>query len=538
MDSNIILNDLKKTLKSLGFPIQGLSLEIPSEEKFGDFTTTIALKISREVNQSPLEIAKKIESNFPRRPYLDQLVVVQPGFVNFYLSNIYWQAKVAEILRLGSSFGSNKIGRRKKVQVEFISANPTGPLTLGNGRGGFTGDCLANVLAKLNYTVEREYYLNDRGVQVDILGESVAYAIAKLRGQRVKTPDYLYKGDYILELAKDFKEDFEDPLQRVDEIKVVALNRLVTGIKELVENKLKIKFDVWFAESSLYESSQVEKVKQKLEKKKLVYQRDNSLWFKTAKLGDDKDRVLIKSNGEPTYFLSDVAYHANKFERGFDKVIDIWGADHHGYVGRMRAAVKALGYDERLTIIIIQLVRLIKNGIEVKMSKRAGLYVTMEDLLEEVNLDVARFFFIMHAANTHLDFDLNLAKEKSQKNPVYYVQYAHARISSILKKSDLANKSFGEFDFSYLTQPCELRLIKKLTYYPSLIEEVAKNYSVYRLPYYTIELADLFHKFYSECRVLTKNKSLSEARLGLVKATQIVIADVLKLMGISAPEKM
>lgn len=536
MGHSDILIDLKTTLKKLNLPTEEPLLGISSEERFGDYSSTIALRLSKVIKQPAMVIAKEIESNFPKKIYLDRIEVASPGFINFYLSAQFWQKELREILEKGDNFGSSQLGKDKRWQVEFISANPTGPLTLGNGRGGFIGDCLAKVLTKVGYDIEREYYLNDRGVQVDVLGESVAYAIAKLQGENVVPPDYLYKGDYILDLAKELG-DFKNPLKNTSDIRDQVLPRLINEIQQFVQLKMKIEMDSWFSEKSLYDSSQVKKTKLLLEKSGLVYEKEGSTWLKTTAYGDDKDRVLIKSDGEPTYFLSDIAYHYDKFERGFEKVIDIWGADHHGYIERMQAAMRALREEDKLEIIIVQLVRLIKNGAEVKMSKRAGVYVTLEELLNEVGLDATRFFFLSHASNTHMDFDLNLAKEQSQKNPVYYVQYAHARISSILKRAKIIEKR-SEIDYSKLDHPCELKLIKKLAQFPVLLENIAVSYSVYQLPFYSIQLADLFHKFYTERRVLTEDKLQQEARLQLIKAVSIVLKNTLGLMGITAPEKM
>ncbi|MDD5590178.1 MAG: arginine--tRNA ligase, partial [Candidatus Portnoybacteria bacterium] len=458
---------------------------------------------------------------------VEKAEVAAPGFVNFFLSASRLQKETAMILGQKENYGSLDIGQKKKVQVEFISANPTGPLTLGNGRGGFMGDVLANILAKSGFEVEREYYVNDAGLQVGKLGHSIKKdELAEYKGKYIDALSYLAKN--------------------ADEITVIGKAAadviLETMIKPTVEKGMKIKFDLWFRESELYKIDentkirQVDKIINFLKEKKLAYEKEGALWFKSTEFGDDKDRVLIKTDGEKTYLASDVAYLKNKSERGFEKLIYFWGADHHGYVQRYKAAGQALGFDsENIEIIIVQLVRLMKEGKEVRMSKRAGNYVTLDELIEEVGLDAARFFFLMHSAETHMDFDLDLAKEKSEKNPVYYVQYAHARISSIFRK---AGQEPGN-DFGLLKETAELNLIKQIARLPEIVEDSAKDYQVQRLPQFALDLVRSFHKFYEECRVIDeKNPELTAGRLGLIKAVQIVLKNTLDLMGISAPEKM
>ncbi len=376
-------------------------------------------------------------------------------------------------------------------------------MTLGNGRGGFCGDVLSNVLEKAGYNVFREFYVNDRGKQVEDLKKG------------------LYKGE-----------------------KRTAL-QIQKENQKIITKKLKIKFDVWFSENSLYKSKEVDKILNWLKKKKLAYEKEGALWFKSSKFGDDKDRVLVKADGEKTYFSSDIAYLKNKFKRGFDKLVFFWGADHYGYIGRMKAVVKALGYKkEQVDFIIMQMVRLFEKGKQVRMSKRTGTYITLEELIDEVGLDVARFFFLTRNSGSHLNFDLSLAKEKSQKNPVYYVQYAYARICNILKKSQITNSKlqtnskFKIQNSKLLNHSSELDLIKQLIRFPEIIEDTAKDYQVQRIPQYAIDLAESFHKFYKNCRVLTEDKELSQARLSLILATQSILKNTLDLMGLSSPEKM
>jgi len=512
----MLRNEIKKAIKEV--TDKTAKVEHPLEAVFGDYSTNVAMK--EQLN--PIDVAEKLKSN----PLFEK-VEVKSGFINFFISKDYLKKQVKDILEQKDKYGQPasalmELRSGKKVQVEFISANPTGPLTLGNGRGGFCGDVLVNVLKKVGYKVEREYYINDRGNQINKLGHSV-----------IGDDEAVYKGEYIAELREKIKGD---DAEKVGE--KAAKHILDKMIKPTIK-KMGIKYDVWFSEKSLYKKKQVEKTLNELKKQKLAYTADDALWFRSTEFGDDKDRVLVKSTGEETYLASDVAYLKNKKDRGFDKIVYYWGADHHGYVGRLKAGSQALGFSkDDFEIILMQLVKLFQDGKEVKMSKRAGTYVTLDELFEEVGVDVARYFFLSRANNTHLNFDLNLAKEQSQKNPVYYVQYAHARISGILKKSKKQTTSF-RCDRNHLNHPSELKLIKQLIRFPEIIEDTAKDYQLQRLPHYATELATYFHKFYTECRVIDEeNKDLTQARLALVEATRIVLKNTLNLMGIQAPDKM
>lgn len=485
-------------------------VEHPLEAVFGDYSTNVAMK--EQLN--PNEVAEKLKNN-----ELFEKVEVKNGFINFFINKEYLQKQVIDILDKKDKFGDLKVGDGTKVQVEFISANPTGPLTLGNGRGGFCGDVLANVLTKAGYEVEREYYINDRGEQIKKLGHSV-----------IGDSEAVYKGEYITELRKKIKG--KDPEKVGEKSAEYILEKM---IKPTVK-QMGIKYDKWFSEKDLYNKKEVEKALVELKKSGLAYEKEGALWFCSTKFGDDKDRVLVKSTGEETYLASDVAYLKNKKQRGFDKIVYYWGADHHGYVARLKAAAQALGYkQEDIEIILMQLVKLFQDGKEVKMSKRAGTYVTLDELFDEVSIDVARYFFLSRANNTHLNFDLNLAKEQSQNNPVYYIQYAHARINSILRKSKFRNIK----TLKLLNHPSELNLIKQLIKFPEIIEDITKDYQLQRIPQYATELATSFHKFYAECRVIDEeNKDLTQERLGLITATKIILKNTLELMGITAPEKM
>jgi arginyl-tRNA synthetase len=453
---------------------------------------------------------KEMEKRFTTQLYkyssvklnFNNIEFAEPGFIIFFLSKEYLQKQVGEVLKKGEKFGDLKIGRGKKINLEFISANPTGPLTLGNGRGGFAGDVLANVLKKVGYQVCREYYINDRGRQIEGLKKG------------------LYRGE-----------------KR-------TVSQIQKENRKLVEKKLKIRFDLWFSEKSLYKNKEVEKVLAYLKKKNLAYQKDGALWFQSTKFGDDKDRVLIRPDGRKTYFASDIAYLKNKFQRGFDRLIFFWGADHYGYVARIKAAAQALGYKkEKLDFVVCQLVRIMQGERFVKMSKRAGVFITLEELIDQVGLDVARFFFCQRALNSHLNFDLALAKEKSEKNPVYYVQYAYARINSILRKTKNyklpALPAGGQTtNYKLLNHKSELNLIKQLIRFPEIIEDTAGDYQVQRIPGYAIDLAAALHQFYRDCRVIGQDKELSRVRFALILAVKTTLKNVLDLTGVSAPEKM
>jgi arginyl-tRNA synthetase len=520
------IKELQKEGVFLEFKIPEIKLEQSGAKEHGDYATNIALLVVKEVKKNPLEIAKLIISKFKiqNSKFLDKVEVVEPGFINFFISKEYLQAWLGEILKQGEKFGALKIGKEQKINVEFISANPTGPLTLGNGRGGFCGDVLANVLEKAGFKVAREYYINNVGEQIRKLGHSV-----------IGDSEAVYKGDYILNLRKGIKS------VDVEKVGKIAAKIILKEILKPMVKKMGIKYDFWFEESKLYKDREVEGVLDFLKKKELVYSKEGALWFRSTKFLDDKDRVLVKEDGETTYFTSDVAYLKNKFKRGFARLIYIWGADHHGYVNRLKAAAEALGYQkEKVNIIIMQLVRLFRGGKEVRMSKRAGTYVTLNELIDEVGLDVARFFFLMRGAGSHLNFDLDLAKEQSEKNPVYYIQYAYARICSILRKLKTKNEKRKTTiqNLKLLEHPSELGLIKQLIRFPEIIEDTARDYQVQRLPQYAGDLANTFHQFYRDCRVMSEDKNLTQARLSLILATKQVIKNTLDLMGISAPEKM
>ena len=509
------INVLQKETKLPSFEIPSVLVNYPENEDYGDFSTNLAMKIGKIIKKSPLEIAEMIKKHFKDdQSFFAKIEVVKPGFINFFLSKDIIQKQVKEILKQDKNFGNTNIGGGKKIQVEFISANPTGPLTVANARGGPMGDVIGSILDKVGFKVEKAYYINNYGNQVMALGHSV------LQDDKAE-----YKGEYIKDLARKIKE--KDPYKAGQK----AVEIIVDMIKKTTDN-MGIQYNEWISESDFHEKGKVDELINSLGK--LVYEKEGAVWFKSTKFGDKRDRVLIKSDKWKTYLAGDLALHDYKLKR-FDRLINIWGADHHGDVPGLMAIVEALGHKGKLEIILYQFVTVLEAGEKKRMSKRQGIFVTMDELLEQVGKDVVRFFFLQKSANTHLNFDLSLAKEQSDKNPVYYVQYAYARICSILKKSEIKHI---KKDFQLLNDPSELKLIKQLIKLPVIIKETAKDYQVQRLPKYVFETAACFHQFYKNCRVLTENKELSNARLGLVLATKIVLKNTLDIMGISAPEKM
>ncbi len=528
---------------------ENVLVEIPENREHGDYTTNVAFVLSKILKKSPQETAVNFANELEKQKISDfSKVEAKNGFVNFFLSPECLQHQLKDILKQKNKYGFSKAGAGKKINIDFISANPTGPLTMGNGRGGFYGDVLANILGAQGYKITREYYINDRGEQILALGRSIkksqgfesssipgieefAKGEGRIPGINAIGDENLYKGDYINELAKKINKNLNESEAGQKAAELI----LKTYIKPIIK-MAGIKFDNWFSEKTLYAKGGYEKIMADLMRKNLVYEKDGATWLKTTEFGDNDDRVLIKTNGEETYFTSDILYHIDKIKvRKFDKVIDIWGADHHGYAPRLKAAIRALGIPEgNLEIIITQLVRLVKDGKEMKISKRAGNFITLGELIDKVGFDAARFFFLMYSPDTHMDFDVGLAKQRSQKNPVYYVQYAHARISSILRKA----KAAGGKNLELLREKEELGLIKKLAEFPELLSDISKNYEVHWLPRYALELAREFHNFYEKYRVITEDKNLTSARLNLVTAIKIVLANALNLMGIKAPDKM
>lgn len=516
-----IKNSVLKSLKVLGYE-GDFSIKVLRSQKasFGDYSVSVAMEIGKKEGKNPMETAEKIKEDIKGK-YFEKIEVVNPGFINFFISKEYFFNEINEVLKKGKKFGQFPF-KKQRVQVEFISANPTGPLTVGNGRGGPFGDVLANVLKKFGFEVKKAYYINDHGKQILSLGHSV-----------LKDEEAKYTGEYIDRLNKRIRK--KDPYT----VGKIAAKIIMKEMIKRTVKKLNIRFDEWFSESVLYEKKEVDKVIDILKKAGLVYEQEGAEWFNSMSFGDERDRVIIKSDREKTYLAGDIAYHKYKFEKKkFNKVINIWGADHFGDVPGLMAGVEAIGHGGKLKIVLLQFVTVVKDGKTIRMSKRLGTAVTMEDLLDELSPDVIRFFFLMKSADTHLNFDLDLAKEQSENNPVFYVQYAHARISSILKNSKKILRIGRIKNVELLQNNKEIELMKQILKFPEIVEDTANDYEIQRVPQYALDLAHSFHKFYAECHVLTDDKKLREARLGLVAAAKIALKNTLDLMGISAPEKM
>ena len=523
-------------------------LEVPREKAHGDFAANMAMLLAKEAKMPPRKIAEIIVSNFDSAgTWVEKIEVAGPGFINFYLDNSWVYSVLPVILDQGDDYGRSDFGKGKKVQVEFVSANPTGLLHMGNARGAALGDSLASVLDAAGFDVSREFYINDAGNQIEKFARSLEARYLQLLGEDVPFPEDGYHGQDIIDTMQALIDRQGDKYKGMDgelrrELLVkYALEEKISGIRKTLED-FGVHYDVWFSEQTLHDSGEVADVVEKLKKDGHIYEKEGALWFNTTQFGDEKDEVVVRSNGVPTYFAADIAYHRNKFRRGFERVINIWGADHHGHVARMKGAVKALGYDpEQLTVILMQLVRLFQGGEILRMSKRTGTYVTLNELMEEIGRDAARYFFVMRSPDSQMDFDLDLAKSQSADNPVFYVQYAHARICSILRQAEEMGYHLPEVsqsDFRVLTDPSEMMLMRKMADLPDEIVSAARNLAPHRMTSFAHDLASLFHVFYTNCRVLTDEPEVRNARLLLTKATGICIKNVLNLIGVSAPERM
>ncbi len=519
-------------------------LEVPPQKEFGDFATNFAMQSARSLKCNPRIVAQAVIDNLDCA-YVEKAEIAGPGFINFYLKDNWLSDMFANIVKAGENYGNLKAPTDEKIQIEYVSANPTGPLHVGHGRGAAVGSALANLMKAAGYDVTREYYINDAGNQINNLAASVNARYLEAFDIDVEFPENGYHGHDIIETAERIKRIYGDKFlhmdeeKRIEEFRTIALKEKLAALKEDLE-AFNVTYDVWFSEQTLHDGNKIKEACDYLTERGYMYEKDGALWLKATEHGDDKDRVVIRDNGVPTYFAADIAYHRNKFERGFDRVINLWGADHHGYIARMKAAVGALGYNpDQLEILILQMVSLYRNGELVKMSKRTGQSVTLNELIEEVGTDAARFFFVMRSIDSQLDFDLTLATEKSNENPVYYIQYAHARICSIFRQLKEAGIEEAEnADYSLLAEPTETELIKKLGEYPELIASAAKERAVHRVAHYVHDLAGLFHSFYNQCRILGVDPELQQARIKLVKATQHVLRHALNILGVSAPERM
>lgn len=527
---------------------------IPKRKEFGDFSINTAMILAKKMGKSPRQVAELIIENLPGEKDIlfKKIEIAGAGFINFFVREEAIVSKLEEIARLGEKFGTSNVGNGLSVLVEFVSANPTGYLHMGHARNAVVGDTAANILSASGYKVTREFYINDAGRQMELLGESVFARYRELFGEVAEIPEDGYKGDYVKEIAAEIKGLKGDSLLGGERHEALAFSR------EFAQEKLLgfigkdlgdigIHFDVWYSEKENIHGSgeavsaggKLGEIKKRLADKGALEEKDGALWFTGTRYGDTQDWVLVKSDGSPTYFLSDIAYHADKLERGFERLVNVWGADHHGHISRLKAALSALGFDDsRLNVVLIQFVRLLRKGEEVSMSKRAGSYVTMRDVVSEVGADVMRFFLLMRSSESHLDFDLDLARKESSENPVYYIQYAYARISSLFRKAEEEGKEESPSALALLSQPEEVDLVKKLLLYPDIVEDSAESLAPHKIAYYLLEVASDFHTYYNKSRIVVDDHAVSGARLYLVKCVKIVLSNGLKLLGISAPERM
>jgi arginyl-tRNA synthetase len=527
------------------FTLPDIVIEHPQNPEHGDYSTSISLKLTNAAKMKPLDIANNIISFIVPSAEIEKVNVAPPGFINFTLKNSWLAKQVDAILKNGNAYGSIDIGKSKRIQIEFVSVNPTGPLHVGNARGGVLGSTLCNVMAAAGYDVTREYYFNDAGSQMDAFRKSLWVRYQQALGKDAVMPEDGYHGNYMVDLAKEIVGEERDRFLKMPEIEgfeelgKLGMAKILDGTRQDLQN-LRVEYDVWYSEKTLYQNGQFDTVMKLLREKGYLAEKEGATWFVSTALGEDKDNVVVRSNGSPTYFAADIAYHYNKFiERKFDRVIDIWGADHAGHVSRMKAVVSVLGVDpNRLEIIINQMVTLRRGGEIVKISKRSGDMITLRELLEEVGTDACRFILLSRTADSQMDFDLELAKKQSAENPVYYVQYAHARIASILKVAQEKGATDEGGDVSLLTTAPELTLIRKMLQLPELVETISTTLEPHHLTYYAQELATVFHAFYKECRVVSDDKAMTAARLRLVKAAKLVLGRTLTLMGMTAPDSM
>jgi arginyl-tRNA synthetase len=548
-----LIKDYLKTLKLNNQIVSGVYLEFPSQKEYGDLSANLPLRLSKILKSPPEMIADSMVRYLDNRikgtilkEYIASIQIAGGGFINFFLTDNYFRKVLREVLTLGDNFGSSSLGRKQKVLVEFVSANPTGTLSVAHARQAAVGDALCNILKFLGFSLKREYYLNDEGSQIDLLGKSIEARFRELRGEQYEFPEGGYEGEYIRQIAREV-------FQKKQEVGNSPSTSLGVGKQEffseygvkyilrMIRQELKdfgIKFDSWYSQKKLNKSGKIKNALNWLRQKDFIYEKDKALWFKSTAFGDDKDRVVVKNDGSYTYLAPDIAYHKDKYRRGFNLLINLWGPDHHGYVARLKAAVQALGKTlDSLNIIIVQLVTIFRAGKSLPMSTRKGQYITLREILDEVGPDASRFFFLMRRTSAHLDFDLELAKRQTPENPVYYVQYAHARICSIMRNTSLKPK-IKTSDLNLLKEVEELRLMKMLWRFPRTLEICYKNIDPYFVTVYLQEVAEELHKFYDRHRVLSDNKKVTQARLALISAVRIVLHRGLRLLGISAPESM
>ena len=564
---------------------KGILIEMPpnvrldhtKDNSHGDYATNIALMLSKQAKMNPVDLAKIIVDQLEESSFINKIEIAGPGFINFFISDESSSSVVSEIIDQGPLYGSSEIGQGKKVLLEYVSANPTGPLHVGHGRGAAYGATISNLLRAVGFKVDNEYYVNDAGRQMDILAVSIYLRYLSLCGENLRFPDNGYQGQYIKDIAqviydssgeefykkldlifanvsKDGSEggDKESHIDGLIEnsksilgdsfraIFQVGIESILGGIKSDL-SEFGVVFEKWFSEQSLIDTGLSESCISKLKESQKVYEKDGALWFKTTNYGDEKDRVVVRDNGNHTYFASDIAYHFDKFERGYDKIINVWGADHHGYISRVKASIDALGHSpDKLEILLVQFANLYRGGSKVQMSTRSGSFVTLEDLRKEVGNDAARFFYILRKSEQHMDFDLDLAKSKTNENPVYYIQYAHARICSVFRQANEKEMEVdhGQANLSLLTEGIEKNIIKELSRYKSVLESSAIQYEPHQLAYYLRDLSTHFHSYYNACKFIVEDKHLTQARLSLIHATRQILINGLSILGVSAPESM
>ncbi|NOX20000.1 MAG: arginine--tRNA ligase [Nitrospirae bacterium] len=536
---------IREALKEMGVEPPFVELEVPKHEKHGDISTPVAMTLARTLRRPPREIAQDIKKHLDSVDAFDSVEIAGPGFINIRFRKQFIIDTLKALLKDPEGFLRKDLSSGQKIQVEFVSANPTGPLHLGHGRGAAFGAALSNLLERAGYQVEREFYINDAGRQVDLLGESIFARYKELLNTEYPFPEDGYRGDYIKELARELldtegdKYKDKDYADCADSFKTFGIQRMLKQIKEDLE-AFSVVFDRWQSEKALYDEGLVKRCLDELKQKDKLYEKDGALWFRASEYGDDKDRVVIKSDGSPTYFASDIAYHWYKLQRGFDELINVWGADHHGYIPRIKAVIRAMDQpDDKLRVILVQMVNLLRDGKPVQMSKRAGEFITLKEVMEEVGADTTKFIFLTRRPDSHLDFDIEVAKRESSENPVYYVQYAYARINSIFRKARERGISFeGPAFVDRLTQEEELSIVKKLMFYPLMFEGAVREREPHRVTFYLQELARLFHSYYNRHRVVSDDKELSQARLSLCSAVMRVINEGLSILGVTAPERM
>ena len=554
-----------------------IRIDHTKDNSHGDYATNIALMLSKQAKMSPVELAKIIIDQFEQKSFIKKIEIAGPGFINFFMSQETSSSIVNEIIDQAALYGSSEIGHGKKVLLEYVSANPTGPLHVGHGRGAAYGATVSNLLRNAGFIVDNEYYVNDAGRQMDILTVSIYLRYLTICGESLRFPDNGYQGQYIHDIAQviyeasgqefHLKSDlvFENVSQDSSEggDKEIHIDQLIERAKSILGDRFKAVFKVgiesilggikndlaefgvifekWFSEQSLIDSGLSEACISKLKDSKNLYEKDGALWFKTTNYGDEKDRVVVRDNGNHTYFASDIAYHLEKLERGYDKIINVWGADHHGYIPRVKASIEALGHDpNKLEILLVQFANLYRGGSKVQMSTRSGSFVTLEDLRAEVGNDAARFFYILRKSEQHMDFDLDLAKSKTNENPVYYIQYAHARICSVFRQADEKEIELdvSQTNLTLLTEEIEKDLLRELSRFKSVLESSAIQYEPHQLAYYLRDLSNHFHSYYNACKFIVDDKNLTQARLALISATQQILKNGLSILGVGAPESM